>query len=443
MNNKFIKYILTFIVIFLIMLFFCTFQYIDNDQVWTYGFSYNISQGLVPYKDYNMIIGPLYSLIFSFPMVLFGNYLFVFKLFHIIFYSIVLTFCYAKLGKKTIFLMFSYFVQNTACWYNVFVATLLIIIFLLIDSNSKYKDLFIGLLIGVILMTKHNIGFFLFIVYFFTSKKKIQNSFYVSIPVFISLLYLIVTDSLFGYINFCFLGGVNFISNFLYDIPTLIILIVIVIYLVKKYIKTKDVKILYLFAVLSVIFPLVETVHLLIFFIPFTYYILLFEKDKKCLYVNYYFLIVGVISIVIQFVFVTHFKYFNIKDNFLKFTFLQNGVCETLNNYSNYMKKIDGNIILFVHQAYSIRLINNQTPGFYDLINKGNLGSNEDYYIEEIDKKCKNEKCTFILGGFYFKKRIKMNQMLFSFKDYVVDNYKYVETLPSGDRVYSNNHEDE
>ena len=60
---------------------------VDLDGVWGYGFSYNIASGLVPYKDFNMVIGPLYSILFSFPMKLFGNYYYLFDyLFAFLFY---------------------------------------------------------------------------------------------------------------------------------------------------------------------------------------------------------------------------------------------------------------------------------------------------------------------------------------------------------------------
>ena len=64
-----------FSIIFISLVLLSVIIELDLDQVWAYGFSYNISRGLLPYRDYNMIIGPLYSLLMSIPMKLFGNYL--------------------------------------------------------------------------------------------------------------------------------------------------------------------------------------------------------------------------------------------------------------------------------------------------------------------------------------------------------------------------------
>ena len=37
-----------------------TYSNADNDLIWNYGFSYNIASGLTMYKDFNMVITPLY-----------------------------------------------------------------------------------------------------------------------------------------------------------------------------------------------------------------------------------------------------------------------------------------------------------------------------------------------------------------------------------------------
>ena len=50
----------------LIIIFIVTLIYnlvipeLSLDEVWNYGFCYNVLNGLVPYKDFNMIITPLY-----------------------------------------------------------------------------------------------------------------------------------------------------------------------------------------------------------------------------------------------------------------------------------------------------------------------------------------------------------------------------------------------
>ena len=53
------------------------FKPIVDDELYNYGFSYNIINGLVPYKDFNMIIPPLFSYLYALIMNLFGTKLII------------------------------------------------------------------------------------------------------------------------------------------------------------------------------------------------------------------------------------------------------------------------------------------------------------------------------------------------------------------------------
>ena len=61
-NLSFLKYVLIFFLLLIVSLFFTLF---GNDEIWNYGFSNNIYKGLVVYKDFNMVITPLYPFIMS------------------------------------------------------------------------------------------------------------------------------------------------------------------------------------------------------------------------------------------------------------------------------------------------------------------------------------------------------------------------------------------
>lgn len=434
MKNK--KNILVFIISFISLLIISIVMPLDNDQVWTYGFSYNIASGLVPYKDFNMIIGPLYSLVFSLPIVIFGNYLFAFKIFHIIIYSLIITYVCKGNIKNTILLVLTLLIQQNISCYNAFVAMLTVLILALLDSKNKYKDFIIGLLIGIIIMTKHNVGLALLIVYFFTTKKK-KNLVSVFIPIIISTIYLMCNNALWQYINFCFLGMGNFTENLLIEPTCLLLIILLCVYYIKKYFNTKDVRILYMLAFLIILlFPLIEFSHFLFGIIPTTYYILFKEEKKEIYILMIIFIALGMITNII-------YKYKNnniiLDDNYYKYNSLSKGAYQSTKNYTKYIDKLDGEVYLLTSDAYNIKLYNNQTTSFYDLLNKGNLGRNEYKYVKKMEKECKNKKCYFILGAEYFKtEKEHASQILVIFKDYVIKNYNYIETLPSGDKVYSN-----
>lgn len=429
------KTIIIFVSIFIGLFLALIPQIPTMDLIWSYGFSYNISQGLIPYIDFNMIISPLYSLLFSLPMLIFGNYLIVYKLMHIILYSIVLTLCYKKIGKKVFLLVPLYYIQDTAYNYNTFIATMIILIMLFTDSKKKYNNLIIGLIIGFILMTKHNAGLTLMLVFLISSKERVKSIIALSIPIAITLTYLLFTKSLYGYINFCYLGIGSFISNLHINIYTIIIWLILTFYFINKWSKTKDIKILYVLAFSIIIFPLIEFLHLLVVLIPSLYYILENEDNRIINRLIHIFIITGYITILLS----TKTTELILDNNFLKYNIMEKETSIYIKKYTEYIKKVEGKVYLFLSDAYVLKLYQNETPTFYDLINKGNLGQNEQTYINQIDKTCQKEKCTFFLDEAYFsKKRKKTEQISTTFKDFVIEKYFYVETTPSNDRVYTN-----
>ena len=64
MNKEKICNLLLFILIFFVILSIVILKPLDDlDEIWNYNFSRNIANGLVPYRDFNMVITPLLSII--------------------------------------------------------------------------------------------------------------------------------------------------------------------------------------------------------------------------------------------------------------------------------------------------------------------------------------------------------------------------------------------
>ena len=51
-KNNYIELIIIFILTFL----FTILNKVTYDEIWNYGFSYNIANGLMPYRDFNMVL---------------------------------------------------------------------------------------------------------------------------------------------------------------------------------------------------------------------------------------------------------------------------------------------------------------------------------------------------------------------------------------------------
>ena len=90
------KDILILIIIFIYVGVLVNFSNADNDLIWNYGFSYNIASNLTIYKDFNMVITPLYPLICSIVMKLLGNNFLIFNLTNTVLLSSMYYFIYKK-----------------------------------------------------------------------------------------------------------------------------------------------------------------------------------------------------------------------------------------------------------------------------------------------------------------------------------------------------------
>lgn len=82
--KRYKKDILILIIIFIYVGILVSFSNADNDLIWNYGFSYNIASNLIVYKDFNMVITPLYPFICGLVMNLLGNNFFIFNLINIV-----------------------------------------------------------------------------------------------------------------------------------------------------------------------------------------------------------------------------------------------------------------------------------------------------------------------------------------------------------------------
>jgi hypothetical protein len=89
-----------------------------------------------------------------------------------------------------------------------------------------------------------------------------------------------------------------------------------------------------------------------------------------------------------------------------------------------------------MENSYIIKLYRNETLDFYDMIDKGNVGKDETYYVKKMEEECKDKKCMYILDSYFYKKIYY--QGLEVFKDNVEKNNEFLEILPSGDKVYIN-----
>ena len=71
----------------------------DLDELWNYNFASNISNGLVPYKDFNMVVTPLLSMVSGIILSIFGKQLIIIRMLNILLNTLIIFMTY-KIMKK-------------------------------------------------------------------------------------------------------------------------------------------------------------------------------------------------------------------------------------------------------------------------------------------------------------------------------------------------------
>lgn len=422
-NNKY--QILELIIIFILTLLFnlmC--NVISNDDIWNYGFSYNILNGLIPYEDFNMVITPLYPFISALFMSIFGEKLIVYYILGAL-VSTTIFYYLKKQNPNSYYLIYSIFLFFSMPGYNLFSILLLYIILSLEKKESN--DYLIGIFLGLTFLTKQNIGIYLCIPTLFKKNIKIiiKRITGFIIPNIILLVYLIYNNTLYKFIDYAFLGLGNFAtSNIKILLPFTLIYIIAIILLIYKYFKTKDHQILYILCYQLIAYPIFDMYHTLLpFIIAFAYLIKDIKLNKRILTFGFIIFIITVFNYNMNLYNKEYFSYPN-NSNVYKYNKISNSSIEYIKDVSNYLKNNQEKIFIIDMSAYLIKLEANLPINKYDLLNDGNLGKNGQYkIINDFKNICQKEKCTFLLRKEELtdKELSQYNQEIYS---YIIDNYK-------------------
>jgi len=428
--NKNKHQILELMIIFIItILFNLLCNGMERDEIWNYGFSYNIATGLIPYKDFNMVITPLFPMIGSLFIYIFGKNILIYYIFN----SIICTIIFYHIKRTTsqnYYLVYIIVLFFSTTNYNLFCLLLLYIIINLEEKNAN--DYLIGILLGLTFLTKQNIGIFLCLPTFLIKNKKriLKRIFGFLVPNILLLIYLLINNALYEFIDYVFLGINDFASKNTIIYPkSLMIHIITIIYLIFKYLKTKDIKLLYILCFQGMAYPIYNSYHVIIPFIPaFAYFINDIKLNTKIINTFFIIIVTIIFSINIYQIFNNNYNYPNETIHY-KYKKIPNEIVNTINILSNYLKNIEGQIFIIDIHAYLLKLESSIPINKYDLLNDGNLGQGgKEKILQEIDNICQKEKCTFLLN----KNKIdtkEYDQYSQDLYQYVIKNYNEIKTI--------------
>ena len=442
MKKEIIKTILLILLFVLLIFYSMMIKQYFCDEIWEYGYGYNIATGLVPYRDFNMVVTPLFPFFIAIFIKIFGNYLLSAHIFNIIIFIFMVGMMYKIIGNKTLIIVpiLLYSEYNILPSYNGLITFLAVLLVYIKQANIKEKNkvLLSGLIISLMVLTKQSIGGVFFILELFLTKDKKKYLTVFSIPIIIFIIYLITNKALYNFIDYSILGMFDFANKNTIISPWLIIFIIMLIYLIILYIKHKKNNILYAIAFMSICVPMLEEVH----FIPnicfFLFTILQYINYKQ--FLTKYLVIYSLLFLILM----SLLKY-KIEDNntiygktnylYSKSNYLLGknvgpsetiDVLETTSEKLNKIEKDYDKVYYFTGlMGYMIRLYRNEQIDKFDMILDGNMGHNgAKKYIKEIDDYCKDHKCLFLLTEY---KDLKNDQLNHDIIDYVKKNYKFKE----------------
>ena len=395
MLDKRYKSIILIIFLFLLFLLFNLILFPTNlDEIWNYGFSHNLYSGLIPYKDFNMVITPFYPFIMSLGFHIFGSSMLVFHIEHAIILICLCVLLFLLIDKKAWFIvaLMLFPVNVSFPSYNIFLYFLLVLIIYL--EKEKRSDYLIGFLLGLCVLTKHSVGLCLLLpsLYYIKDLKKVGRRFLgFIVPLFVFIIYLIITKSMIPFIDLCILGLFDFASEngkaFNIYFVLFIIMIGITIYFIVK--DRKNLVNYYVLAFYSIMIPLFDIYHFMVAFLAFL--ILILSKVKKDIIKPGLF---GISIILFSAVLLmdSRFKSKIIYPNNIKhfeYRFIDYDSILFTNKVNDYIKKNSDREFVFLNSnGYYFRLINDMKISYIDLINAGNFGYNgSDKLLKEIKKR--------------------------------------------------------
>ena len=454
-----------FIIVFMLLNLISLNKIRITDSLVNYSFAHAIKIGEIPYNDFNIITTPLYTFITSIGLFIYDDYL-VFLIENIIINIMIFILMY-KLLKESItyylpiLLILSIILFSLFPTYNLLCILLLLLLVLL--EKQKKSDLLIGFIIGLLLLSKHTIGICILIVGILlvinNKKRLLKRIIGIFIPILIFLLYLLITKSLYNFINLSILGLFDFSNiNGNYFNPLSIIgyiLILISILLIIKYKNKKYNKISLYYSIPSISFaiPLFDLYHLSMFLTVYFLFIILFYKDNKIIKINKNYLKninifhYSLFLIIFTTLLINLYNYY--KDYYSKTIYKPklNHMKTSLivgkdeyNKYTNLNKKYieynnKSNTIMIGQSSILMNIINDKKITYFDVMLYGNLGYNSNKKTSELLNELK-DTYIFIQRDRTNKPNNIYSQYYYPIYKYIKDNYELIDYTDEYDIYY-------
>ena len=417
-----IKYILLFIFFFVILLLF---GQNNTDNIWNYGVSHALRMGELPYRDYNSITTPLYQFIMSIGLFIYDSYL-TFIIEQAIF-CLFLYYIIEKLVGKNILFVFSILLFPIFTFifpnYN-FLVILLFFYLLYLEKNNK-SDSLIGIVLGLLVLSKHTVGGVVLIFSLFATKdikRLFKRLLFSLIPMMIFLIYLLITNTFMDCLNLCILGLFDFAeSNNYFSLFFTSVMILCFIYTIYSFIKKKDIFNYYLIPAFTLLLPIVDMFHSMYFIVFFLIVILSREPLINKKISNILGVSIIIVCIICNALAGSIYSHMYLSSNgHMKYLLCdkerKNYINKVLEKYNSYDK-------VYMLSMYSMYfdIESNKKITYFDIPLYGNFGYNG---LDKMKKKIDSMHNTY-----FFILDSDNRQYINKINKYVRKNTKYVESV--------------
>lgn len=378
----FFKYFGIFFFFFLLLSFI--YNNFMSDLYTNYGYSYAISRGQIPYKDFNLVV-PLFSVFVYSIFLLFSKSIICLFLGQALFLTIIFYILDKIMGNKKsiclLVLLFPFILKFPSLLYPNynFIVFFLFIILIYLESRH-YNDYIIGLVLGLLIITKHTIGFFMIIpsLIYYLKKRDVllKRGIGLLLPLIVFFLYLIISKTIYSFIDLCVLGLFDFgTHNSSFNIIYLIIMISIFIICIYKYYHNKNIDYLYMISFLMMGIPIVDKYHISI--IIFTFLIICLKNSKFSINKSILILINLLILIIpfLQFLIISNNKYIDLYSfKNVSFIYLNEKEYKNILKVNKFLKEKNTYYLMGANFNYLFELINNKDIKYTDGLYYGNYG---------------------------------------------------------------------
>lgn len=408
--------ILLFIVLVIIATiypFFFTNLY-SYDEVWNFGFAKNILDGLIPYKDFNMIVPPIFPYLTAIVIRIFGEKLIVYYAFIAVIVTSITFLASKKIGWNASLIYISLLIYSSN-GYNTASLLLLFILLILLEKELKHQDIILPIIISLMVLTKQTMGLLIIPNLIYSKNKKKTIATYI-VCFLIFLAYLLINNSLMQFLDYCLFGMFEFTEKNQLSIPMYLIIEVAICFilafnLIKSKGQRKDIFYVLMYQIIA--FPITDVSHFVLAWVPNIY--LLFQRSNIPKFArNAAFAVILTIEVAVLLIcnynVTIHNKGYigySTSETFIKGKLVPTITDTYINEISKYVERYpEYKLYILGTNSYLIKLFLDIPINKYDLINEGNMGyQGSRKYIEEIKKTCQDEKCLFVVNNNELKKK--------------------------------------